>query len=170
MKLIFYIFLALALLTIESVVVKYLGMSVTRIDVTVALVVFLAIRATTLEGALTSFSIGYILDAMSGKPTGLYAFLAVLTFVVSRLAGSLVDSRSSVRFALFVMAADFGHGLVASMLTWLVAKDGNAPMASISGLLGQVLLTGLAALILYPLFQKVDPSRDRQSSSLGLLR
>jgi hypothetical protein len=168
MKLFLCLMLALFMLTVESVVVKYLGMSITRIDVTVALVVFLALKFTTLEGAFASFGIGYLLDAMSGKPTGLYAFLAVLTFVLARFAGSLVDGRSRIRFALFVMAADLGHGLLAALLTWLVAKDGLAPMASAGSLPSQVLLTGLAAMLLFPVFQKLDPSRDRQS--MGLLR
>jgi len=169
MKLVLCVLLALAMLTLESVLVKYLGMSITRIDVTVALVVFLALKFSMLEGAVASFCVGYLLDAMSGKPTGLYAFLAVLTFVLARVAASLVDGRSRFRFALFVMAADLGHGLLAALLTWLVAKDGSAPMASASSLPLQMVLTGIAAVFLFPLFQKLDPSRDRQSS-LGMLR
>ena len=80
--------MSLALLCVESVAVKVFGFSVIRIDVTLALVVFLGLRANTVEGAFTSFAIGYLLDVFTGRPTGLYPFLAVLVFLLVRLLTS----------------------------------------------------------------------------------
>jgi rod shape-determining protein MreD len=159
--------ITIALLTLESVVVKYLGFSVTRIDVTVAVVAFLSLRASTLEGAFSSFVVGYLLDLMSGRPTGLYTFLAVLTFLVGRLAASLVDVRSALVFVIFTMAADLGHGLLAIFFSWLTSRDA-AFGSTLSALPTQVALTGAAALALYPLFRKFDSSSER--SEVGLLR
>ena len=61
---------------------------------TVAIVAFLSLRAGLLEGAVASYAIGYLLDLMSGRPTGLYTLLAVVTFLLGRIAASLVDVRS----------------------------------------------------------------------------
>jgi hypothetical protein len=160
--------LGLLLLTVESVVVKYSGFAVTRIDATVAIIVFLALRASTLEGAFSSFAIGYLLDVMSGQPTGLYTFLGVLTFLLSRLAASLVDVRSAPAFALFALAADLGHGLLAAFFTWLTSKQSGAGALSVSALLLQVVLTAAAALALYPLLRRFDPGNDRPE--IGALR
>ncbi len=160
--------LALLLLTLESVLVQQLGLVITRIDVTVVLVAFLALRAQTLEGAISSFSVGYLLDLMSGQPTGLFTFLAVFTFLVGKLVASLVDVRTRAGFVLFTMGADVGHGLLASFFTWLTAKDGSAA-ALLPGLPLQVVLTGVAALALFPLLRRIEASQDR-SSSLGLLQ
>jgi rod shape-determining protein MreD len=88
MKFLVTVGLALALLTLESVVVKQAGLVLGRIDVTVVLVAFLALRATLLEGAFTAFTVGYLLDLMSGQPTGLFTFLAVFTFLVGRLVST----------------------------------------------------------------------------------
>ncbi len=159
--------LTLLLLTIESVVVKYLGFSVSRIDVTVAIVAFLSLRAGTLEGAFSSFAVGYLLDLMSGRPTGLYTFLAVFTFLLGRLAASLVDVRSAFLFVIFTMAADLGHGLLAVFFSWLTSRDA-AFGSTLSALPLQVALTGTAALCLYPLFRKIDSGTDR--AEVGLLR
>jgi len=166
MKFITTVALTLLLLTLESVVVKYLGLSVTRIDVTVAVVAFLSLRASTVEGAFSSFVVGYLLDLMSGRPTGLYTFLAVLTFLVGRLAAS-VDVRSVLVFVIFTMAADLGHGLLAIFFSWLTSRDA-AFGSTLSALPLQVALTGLAALALYPLFRKFDSGGER--SEVGLLR
>jgi hypothetical protein len=169
MKFTVAVLLALVLLTIESVVVQRLGMAVTRIDVTVAIVAFLALRATLMEGAFAAFSVGYLLDMMSGRPTGLYTFLAVLVFLIGRMGTSVVDVRSPVAFALFAMGADAGHGVLAAFFTWMTSKGGTlAEVASLSSLLLGVVLTGVAALVLHPLFRKLDAGQDRPQ--LGLLR
>ena len=169
MKFLVTLGLALLLLTLESVVVQQLGLAISRIDVTVVLVAFLAVRATTLEGSITSFAVGYLLDLMSGQPTGLFTFLAVLTFLVGKLVVSLVEVRGRVPFVLFAMGADVGHGVLANFFTWLTTKDGSVSAALLPGLPLQVALTGVAAVFLYPLLRRFEASHDRTSSA-GLLR
>jgi len=153
--------MSLVLLSIEAVVVKYLGLSLTRIDVTVTLVAFLALRASTQEGAIASFVIGYLLDLMTGRPTGLYTFLAVLLFLLGRLAASLVDVRTGPRFALFAMGADAAHGVLAFLFSWLTAPKGAGPAMSLATLPLEVVLTGAVSLAIYPLLRKLDPGTER---------
>ena len=168
MKFLLTVLLGLVLLTVESVVVKYLGLSVSRIDVTVAIIAFLALRAGTLEGAFSSFCLGYLLDLMSGRPTGLYTFLAVLVFLLGRLAAQLVNLRSALGFALFAMAADLAHGLLAIFFQWLATGASEAVASNLGAIPLQVGLTGLAAALLYPLLQRLDSGSDRPQ--MGLLR
>lgn len=168
MKLLITTLLAALLLTVESVAVKYLGLSVVRIDVTVALIVFLALRASLIEGAASAFLAGYLLDMMSGRPTGLYSFLGVLTFLLTRLADSFVEVRRPVGFAVLAMGADLGHGLLAACLSWLISKDGRVFSASLEGLHWSVLWTGLAALALFPLLDRLIKGESRPEP--GLLR
>lgn len=166
MKFLVTVLLAMALLTLESVIVQRAGLVLSRIDVTVVLLAFLALRATLLEGACSAFAVGYLLDLMSGQPTGLYTFLGVFTFLVCRLVYSLVDVRGPVAFVLFTMGADVGHGLLAAFFGWLTVKDGSAT-AVLPGLPLQVALTGAAALALFPLLRKLEARHERtQAGSL----
>lgn len=167
MKFIVTVALALLLLSFEAVLVKYLGLQVTRIDVTVAMVAFLALRASVIEGAFGSFVIGYLLDLMSGQPTGLYTFLAVLVFLLGRIANAFVDVRSAGAFFLFAAAIDALHGVLAAFFTWLTARDGTFGISA-GGFFLQVFLTGLAGFALYPLFRKLDPGSERPE--MGTLR
>ena len=160
--------MALVLLSIESVLVKYLGFSIVRIDVTVALVAFLALRASTQEGAISSFIIGYLLDLATGQPTGLYTFLAVLVFLLGKLGASLVDVRSAPMFALFAMGSDFGHALLATFFAWITRKESVGFGVSLSTIPGEVVLTGIAAVVLYPLLRRIDPGGERPQ--VGALR
>ncbi len=152
--------LALLLLTLEAVVVQRAGLVLSRIDVTVVLLVFLALRATLLEGACSAFAVGYLLDLMSGQPTGLFTFLGVFTFLLCRLAATLVEVRGAASFVLFTVGADIGHGLLATFFSWLTVKDGSA-MAVLPGLPLQVALTGAAALALYPLLRRFEVRQER---------
>jgi rod shape-determining protein MreD len=168
LKFVFTVVLALLLLTLESVVVKHLGFSVTRIDVTVAMIAFLALRASLLEGALSAFAIGYLLDLMSGRPSGLYTFLGVLVFLLGRFSNSFVDVRSAPAFVLFAAGVDAGHGLLAIFFNWMTTRQAGAIGFSLGGFASQVALTGLAALALYPLLRKLDPGSERPE--MGALR
>lgn len=167
MKFLVTVGLALLLLTLESVLVAQAGLVLIRIDVTVVLVAFLALRAQVVEGAVSSFAVGYLLDMMSGQPTGLFTFLAVLIFLLGKLVLSLVEVRTRMGFALFSMGADAAHGLLAAFFTWMTVKEG-ATVALLPGLPMQVALTGLAALGLYPLLKRIEARQERPQT--GLLR
>ncbi|HVE86734.1 MAG TPA: hypothetical protein VND93_27945 [Myxococcales bacterium] len=168
MKMLVTCALALLLLSLESVVVQKLGMSVIRIDVTVAIIAFLALRANTLEGAAASFVIGYLLDLLSGRYTGLYTFLGVFLFILGKMVASLVDVRSGLMFALYAMGGDVVHVLLAVLFSWITAKESVGAGTILSGLPVQVLLTGAAALTLHPLLRRLDRGGDRPQ--LGTLR
>jgi hypothetical protein len=165
MKLLLTLVLTLMFLALESVAVKYVGLGVARIDVTVAIVAFLALRAGLLEGAVASYAVGYLLDLMTGRPTGLYTLLAVVTFLLGRVAAGLVDVRSRKSFALFAMAADAVHGVLA----WGIGSVSGNQQIVLSGLSGlplEVLLTGLAALLLYPLLKRFGLGAERRDPGL----
>jgi len=157
--------MALGLLTLESVAGQFTSHSVAALDVTLALVAYLALKALPLEGAVTAFGVGYLVDVMSGRPSGLYTFLAELAYVGGKLGSSLVVVNTRHRFALFCMAVQAGHAVVAWMLRSAVARDpvGTAPL----GLLPlQVLLTGAAALGLYGALRMLDPGEERARQDL----
>lgn len=164
MKLLVTLVLTLLFLALESVAAKYVGLGVARIDVTVAIVAFLSLRAGLLEGAVAAYAIGYLLDLMTGRPTGLYTLLALITFLLGRLAASLMDVRSGRSFALFAMAADVTHGLLA----WGISGVSNNQMAvsSLSGLPLEVLLTGAVALLLYPLLRRFGLGAEKRDPGL----
>ena len=167
MKLALTLVLTLLFLALESVAVKYVGLGVARIDVTVAIVAFLSLRAGLLEGAVASYAVGYLLDLMTGRPTGLYT-LPGGGHLPARPGGRrrwwTCGRRRS--FALFAMAADATHGLLA----WGVGSV-SGKQVSLSGLSGlplEVLLTGLAALVLYPLLKRFGLGAEKRDP--GLLR
>ncbi len=169
MRVALYLLLALFILCVESVTVKVFGLSVTRLDVTIAIVVFLGLRATTVEGAFTAFGIGYLLDVFSGRPTGLYPFLAVLVFLLVRLLSSFVDARARVLYAAMSGAAVLGHALLAVFFSMITSvTGGGSAVFTLSGVPMQIALTAIAAYLLWPLLTKIDPGQERPRTGVLL--
>ena len=157
----------LGVLALAAVLLEALGCARPLALIACAMVV-LALRAGMREGALSSFAVGYLLDLMSGQPTGLFTFLAVFLFLTGKLVARLMDVRGRASFVLFAMGGDLTHGALTSFFTWLTTKDGSAS-ALLPGLPLQVTLTGVAAALLYPLLRRFEVSQERNSSA-GLLR
>lgn len=166
MKTIFFVLIALLLLSIESVIVMELGLTLTRFDVTVGLVVFLALRASKVEAALGSFSIGYLLDVMSGHPTMLYPFLSVLTVLLVKMAAQVIDTQSRAFFAVTVAAAAAGQGMLAFGFSSITSLSGQA--VSLRGLPVQTVLAAGVAFLIWPLLNKFDFGQQRPEP--GVLR
>lgn len=157
----------LLLLTIQSVVLQTLGAQSLRVEFVVILVAFLSLRATRGAGATTAFALGYLADFFTARPTGLYTFMAVLLFLLGRMVANVVDVRTPIAFALYAGAATTAHGLLAAFFVWLTSK-GPGTAAMLSSLPGQVLLTGLFSLLLFPLLRRMDPGTARPE--VGALR
>lgn len=157
MKFLAFSGLALLLLSVESVMVRTFGFEITRIDVGLALVVFAGFRSTPVEGAFTAFSVGYLLDVFTARPTWLYPALAVLVFLLVRAASVWVDGRSRASFGLTVALATLGQALLAMLLSWLTSVSSTGHVHSLSGVPVQVFLTTLAGMALWPVLKRIEP-------------
>jgi rod shape-determining protein MreD len=80
------------------------------------------------------------------------------------MAVSLVDVRSAFSFAAFAMAADVAHGLLA----WLISGISGTQLhlGGLSGLPLEVVLTGVAALALFPLLRRFGLGAERRETGL----
>jgi rod shape-determining protein MreD len=154
-KVLWFSALALLLLSVESVLVKAIGLEVTRIDVGVAILVWVAVRGALVEGALTAFMVGYLLDVFTGRPTGLFPFLGVAVFLLTRAAALVVDGRTRATYGLLVAGATALHALLAVFFTWLTSSsDGRA--LSLQGVPVQTFLSVGAGQALWWLLKRIE--------------
>jgi rod shape-determining protein MreD len=123
-----FLVLGVALLVVQSNLYRVVG----RLHVTGAtpslllpLVVFMGVHEYSMaRGAALAFTLGYLLDVFSGAPVGLYTFITVATFIVSRAAGV----RLAAQTLLTKVALALGFGLVQGILiVVLTAIFGNDP-------------------------------------------
>jgi rod shape-determining protein MreD len=158
----------LALVAIECAVLRPFGLSVARSDVAVAAVLFFGLRCQTLEGAFASFAAGYFVDVLSGQPSGLYVFTAVLTYLVARLIAPFVEVRSARRFALLAAGLDVLHNLAALGLLLLSAQPEASRRAMLSAIPLTALLTSVAALVAWPVLRFAEGAFKKQESGIQM--
>ncbi|HET6923297.1 MAG TPA: hypothetical protein VFI16_09120 [Anaeromyxobacteraceae bacterium] len=154
--------LAVALAVVQAVLVRHLGGGRFPVALALPVVVWLGMQATTVEGAVGAAAIGWVLDALSGAPSGLHAFLAVLLFLGSRLATGLLDVRGRAAFGLTCGAGTFLLGLGALVLGRAISAPEAAPGWRVLGrVLLEAVFTGLAApavrVLLVGLDRLVEP-------------
>ena len=170
MKLLCITAFCLLLLALESALLHVFGLSIVRADVAVAVVVFLSLRAQALEGAVGSFFAGTFVDILSGAPNGLYAFTAVLIFLIGRFVGPFVDVRGSLGFALLLLAVDAVHNAIA----WGLICLGTGTTASWSAMLYAIpataALTAGCALLMWRPLRSIDAAFSKPDNGGLLLR
>jgi hypothetical protein len=168
MKLASLLAASLFFLALEGALLRPLGLSVARFDVGVAFVVFLALRLSTLEGAVGAAAVGYFMDVLCGQPSGLPVFAAVLTFLVARFAAPFVEAKSALAFAAVCAPIDAFFNLVVWALALVGTPPGQGRGAMLSAVPLTAGLTALAALLLWPVMRRLLGAFEKPDT--GLLR
>ena len=145
MKFILTLILTLVFISVESVVMKYLGAPLGASTSRWPSWRSWPCARIGWKAHLRAFVVGYVMDLMSGMPRhGLLRFSRrAHVLVIGRVADSVMEVRSPVAFAIFAMGADLGHALLAAILNWIVAKESGWATLSLTGLPLEVLLTGV---------------------------
>lgn len=169
MKALLYIALALATAALQAAVLRWAGGGAFSLALPLAIVVYLALHATNVEGAVAAAGVGYVMDLMTGGPKGLMTFLAVALFLLARLAGSALDVRGRIGFAALTALGTFLYGGAVLGLVALVSSAEAAPgPALLRRVTVEALLTGLASPIVFGLLRWIDGLFVREEP--GLLR
>ena len=142
------------LAVLESVIPFLFHLRSARADLLLSVVLYLALHDDVMEGAALSAVAGYLSDLTSATPAFLYTFLAVLTFVVVRTAGSALRTEGGAQSAAVAFGASLIHSLVASLLFGFVVGVGFH--LEIGTLLWSAFGTALAAPFVFAILGRLD--------------
>ena len=145
---------AVGLAILESVIPHLLHLKSARPDLLLIVVLYLALRDDVVQGAALSAAAGYLSDLTSATPAFLYTFLAVLTFVVVRTAGSALRTEGGVQAAAVAFGASLGHSLVAALV--FGSFPGAGFHLELSPLLWSAFGTAVAAPLVFSVLRRLD--------------
>jgi rod shape-determining protein MreD len=128
-----FLALGVALLVLQSNLFRLLG----RLHVTGAtpslllpLVVFMGVHEYSMaRGAALAFTLGYLLDVFAAAPGGLFTFITVVTFVVSRAAGVRLAAQTLITKVALALAFALVQGILIVVLTAIFGNDPARPRA-----------------------------------------
>ena len=137
--------LGVVLAALETALLAALGIHAVALHLFLGLVVYLAVHAGGIDGALGAAAVGYAWDAFAGTPTGLSVVLCVALFLGIRIASQALDAAGPV-LSVLGAAAQLGYGLGAVALLALGGQLGDAHFGRILGTLGWEVLLALVVV------------------------
>jgi len=120
------------------------------------LVVFMGVHEySVVRGATLAFALGYALDMFAGAPVGLFTFITVAIFVLSRAAGV----RLAAQTILTQLALAFGFALFESitvlMLVAIFGRDPHSPRALLSLVLPHAAATAIVSPLVFRIAERL---------------
>jgi rod shape-determining protein MreD len=120
------------------------------------LIVFMGVHEySAVRGASLACALGYALDLFAGAPVGLFTFISVAIFVLSRAAGV----RLAAQTILTQLALAFGFALFESvtviMLVAIFGRDPHGPRALVSLILPHAISTAVVSPLIFRLAERL---------------
>ena len=144
---------------VESTVPLLFGLRDARPDLLLGVVIYVALHDEWVPGAALALCTGYLADLSAATPTGLYSFLAVLTFVVLRATASAFKAERGFPVAVLAFAASLVHTYFAAVLFRFVVKgQGSSGSFQLhtAGALWSAAATGLGAIAVFAVLSRID--------------
>jgi cell shape-determining protein MreD len=114
-------------------------------------------------GLLLAFGSGFVVDALSGSPPGLFALLRGTACAVTRAADHALYLRAALPWALYVLGYCVFDAVALGLCHRFFLDGGSPPWTLIlTRLPGTALFTALVAGFLLPVFLRVDAEAGRE--------
>ena len=154
-----FLALGLALLVVQSNLFRLIG----RLHVPGAtpslllpLVVFMGVHEYSMaRGAALAFTLGYLLDIFAAAPVGLFTFITVATFIVSRAAGVRLAAQTLLTKVALALVFGLVQGVLIVILTAIFGNDPARPRALALLVLPHAISTAICAPFIFSVAERI---------------
>lgn len=138
---------------------ELVGLRATTPSLVLPLIIFLGVHeASMARGALLAFAYGYATDLFASAPIGLFAFVSVAIWWLSRMAGV----RLTAQTALTRMSLAFGFAVVQSAIVLILlaifGADTRRPLEIGGIVLSHAIITALVSPLVFRVAQRLHQS------------
>src|SRR5580698_1953624 len=128
-----FLALGIALLVVQSNLFRLVGrLHVAGVtpSLLLPLVVFMGVHEYSMaRGAALAFTLGYLLDVFAAAPVGLFTFITVAIFIVSRQAGVRLAAQTLITKIALALVFGLVEGILVVVLTAIFGNDPTRPRA-----------------------------------------
>ena len=120
------------------------------------LVVFMGVHEYSMaRGAALAFTLGYLMDVFSAAPLGLFTFITVATFIVSRAAGVRLAAQTLLTKVALALVFALVQGILIVVLTAIFGNDAVRSRALAFLVLPHAVATALCAPFVFSLAERL---------------
>jgi rod shape-determining protein MreD len=168
-KVVVQVLSTLVLAAVQATLLHFLGGGWFSLALVVPCVVYLGLHGGNVEGALAAAGIGWVQDVLLGTPKGLFTFLFVAVFLVSRGLAGAVDLRGRGGYALLSGFATLFVSVASMILLRIAVPPEVAPRAAVlPRMIVEAVLTGALSPLVFAGMRALDRLFTREEP--GLLR
>lgn len=154
-----FLALGLALLVLQSNLFRLIG----RLHIPGAtpslllpLVVFMGVHEYSMaRGAALAFTLGYLLDIFAAAPVGLFTFITVATFIVSRAAGVRLAAQTWLTKIALALVFGLVQGVLIVILTAIFGNDPARPRALALLVAPHAIATAIFAPLIFSVAERI---------------
>lgn len=154
-----FLAIGVALLIIQSNLFRLIGqLSIPGAtpNLLLPLIVFMGVHEYSMaRGAALAFTLGYLLDVFAAAPNGLFTFITVATFVVSRAAGVRLAAQTLLTKIALAFVFALVQGVLIVILTAIFGADPARPRALALLVAPHAVATALFAPFIFSLAERV---------------
>jgi rod shape-determining protein MreD len=154
-----FLAIGVALLIVQSNIFRLIG----KVNIPGAtpslllpLIVFMGVHEYSIaRGAALAFLLGYLLDLFAAAPVGLFTFITVATFVVSRAAGVRLAAQTLITKIALAFVFGLVEGILIVVLTAIFGQDAARPRSLALLVAPHAISTALFAPFVFSLAERV---------------
>jgi len=154
-----FLAIGVALLIVQSNIFRLIG----KVNIPGAtpslllpLIVFMGVHEYSIaRGAALAFLLGYLLDLFAAAPVGLFTFITVATFVVSRAAGVRLAAQTLITKIALAFVFGLVEGILIVVLTAIFGQDAARPRSLALLVAPHAISTALFAPFVFRLAERV---------------
>jgi rod shape-determining protein MreD len=120
------------------------------------LIVFMGVHEYSIaRGAALAFLLGYLLDLFAAAPVGLFTFITVATFIVSRAAGVRLAAQTLITKIALAFVFGLVEGILIVVLTAIFGQDAARPRSLALLVAPHAISTAIFAPFVFSLAERV---------------
>ncbi len=127
-------------------------MAIPSPDLSLVIVVYIALVKPSVKGLITSFAIGYLNDVFSGGVIGITSFSLVIVFIASHFLSRWINLHDTLTKSIVIAILTLAKGVIVYLLLWFINND----ISSITLVIPIAVVTGLLAVPITNLLNKMD--------------
>lgn len=148
------VLVTLFVILIQSTIISRIDISNLKPDITVILIVFLGFNVGFNQGMILSFLSGYLMDLLSGSPSGFFSLIKTAGFLQSYLIRKKVVTGGSLLFFLVVGLISLLEGIESIILIMLLGIDRSIVYQIWENLISYASLNVISAIFLQTIIQR----------------
>jgi len=151
-----FLLLGIVFLSLQTTILNFSPYIPVKPDLIIIMVAYLGIFQGPVRGIFLAAILGYLTDTLSGGITGLFTFLRILTFFLTKLASENLYLKSALSQTILIIMLSIIDGILLLLTLYVFSSVENLWIFVARFLPIQAILTGIFGPLIFLILNKTE--------------